>query len=72
MKTVVQTRCGLALALILLSACAALAQQNPDVQLQLSLANGKDFYRGGEPIVLELTFTVSLKLSAWGFCRAAI
>jgi hypothetical protein len=56
-KPVVRMRSGLSLALILLSACAALAQKNPDVQVRLSLANDKDFYRGGEPIVLELTFT---------------
>jgi hypothetical protein len=56
-KAVVRMRNSLTLALILLSACAALAQQNPDVQVQLSLANGKDSYRGGEPILLELTFT---------------
>jgi len=56
-KPEVRMRSGLTLALILLSACAVLAQENPDVQVRLSLANGKDFYRGGEPIVLELTFT---------------
>jgi hypothetical protein len=56
-KPVVRMRSGLSLALILLSACAPFAQKNPDVQVRLSLANGKDFYRGGEPIVLELTFT---------------
>jgi hypothetical protein len=56
-KAVVRMRSGLTLALILLSACAALAQQNPDLQVRLSLANGKDSYRGGEPIILEVTFT---------------
>lgn len=50
-------RSGFTFVLILLSACASLAQQDPDVQVRLSLANGKDSYRGGEPIVLELTFT---------------
>ena len=52
-------RSGFTFALILLSACASLAQQNADVQVRLSLANGKDFYRSGEPIVLELAFTAS-------------
>jgi len=47
-------------AFILLSACASLAQQNPDVQVRLSLANDKDSYRGGEPIVLQLTFAASV------------
>jgi hypothetical protein len=56
-KAVERMRSGLTLALILLSACAALAQENPDVQVQLSLANGKDSYLDGEPIVVELTFT---------------
>ena len=55
-KVVMRMRSGFIFALILLSACASLAQQNPDVQARLSLANGKDSYRGGEPIVLELTF----------------
>jgi len=56
-KGVVAMRSGFIFALMLLSACASLTQQNPDVQVRLSLANGKDFYRGGEPILLELTFT---------------
>ena len=50
-------RSGVSLTLIVLSACGARPQQNPDIQVQLSLANGKDSYRGGEPITLELTFT---------------
>jgi len=58
-KAVVRMRSGFTFALILLSACASLAQQNADVQVRLSLANGKDSYRGGEPIILELTFTAS-------------
>jgi hypothetical protein len=56
-KAVVRMRSGFTFALILLFACASLAQQNPDVQVRLSLANGKDSYHGGEPIVLDLTFT---------------
>src|SRR5260370_17495555 len=58
-KVVVRMRSSFTFALILLSACASLAHQNPDVQVRLSLANGKDSYRGGEPIVLELTFTAT-------------
>ena len=50
-------RIVLTLALMFVSALAAVAQQNQDVQVQLSLENGKDSYRGGEPIILELTFT---------------
>ncbi len=50
-------RSGFTFALILLSASGVLSQKNADVQVRLSLANGKDFYRGGEPIVIELTFT---------------
>jgi len=56
-KAVAWMRSGVSLTLIVLSACGARPQQNPDIQVQLSLANGKDSYRGGEPITLELTFT---------------
>ena len=59
-KAVMRMRSGFTIALILLSACASLAQQSPDVQVRLSLPNGKDSYRGGEPIVLELTFTATV------------
>src|SRR5207249_6056076 len=48
-KAVAWMRSGVSLTLIVLSACGARPQQNPDIQVQLSLANGKDSYRGGEP-----------------------
>ena len=46
-------------ALTLLTSPAALTQENSDVRVQLSLANGKSSCRSGEPIILELAFSSS-------------
>jgi len=56
-KAAARMRIVLTIALMFVSARAPVAQQNQDVQVQLSLENGKDSCRGGEPIILELTFT---------------
>jgi len=59
-KVKVRARPGLTLGLVLLSPCAAPAQQSPDVQVHLSIQDGKDSFRAGEPIVLVLTFTAAM------------
>jgi hypothetical protein len=56
-KAKARVRPGLILGLVLLSPCAAPSQQSPDVQVYLSIQDGKDSFRAGEPIVLVLTFT---------------
>lgn len=59
-KVMMRVRDGFTLGLVLLSPCAAPAQQSPDVQLHLSIQDGKDSFRAGEPIVLVLRFTATV------------